>query len=152
MNSVMVNFESVPPDLTVDRLTAMIQAEFPKTRIINRDWYGEFRRHEVATIEKLRSQGNPLRNAEEIVLASTDRASAHYGPAFTIEIPMGESTLQGRICRSFMLLGSVAPIDYATADRLFAVFDSLAIVRETNIVSRRAPKTSGPHSAARPPD
>jgi hypothetical protein len=98
MNSVMVDFESIPPDLTVDKLTEMIQAEFPGTRIINRDWYGEFRRHEVATIERLRRQGNPLRNAEEIVLASTDRMSAHVGPAFTIEIPMGaNASLQGRI-------------------------------------------------------
>lgn len=133
MNSVMANFESVPPQLTVDRLTALIRAEIPGTRIVNRDWYGEFRRHEVATIEQLRREGNPLIHAEEI-LASTDRVSAHVGPAFTIEIPMGESaTLQGRISRLFMLLGSDAPIDNRLVNRLFALFDSLAILREANI-------------------
>jgi len=57
MNFVYARFESVPGDLTVDKLTSMIQAEFPETRIINRDWYGEFRRKEVATIERLRREG-----------------------------------------------------------------------------------------------
>ncbi|MGA2584308.1 MAG: hypothetical protein ABSG31_13605 [Tepidisphaeraceae bacterium] len=146
MPHLILIFQSVPKEVTLDVLIAKFIDQIPGSKIIAEDWYTGRCIDQERVIDKLRQEGNPMQFGDA-VMASFDHSAKSAGPTKGIFISLnGETSLRGRISRKLMLLHSDVPIDVTLANRVLGVFQPLGIVKEfrvSDLPSRRGGRKHG---------